>query len=215
MREERLSPAPLFGRAANNLRLKDAIEICLPALKSPETVALLYSARKCELARMKNGQLCDKHDRAMELDDVFEARIFNPQSELRWLNDQGGVGRAALLSAESIPEACREKLTENVSLTALHTLEQTYLLWGEGIDQTNVSLAAGWNRLTTARIGKLDVPVTGIKEKSRVHLKTLEYLAEYDEQGNIVQFGHPAEEKYLHGNVAVVEERLLCLEVTQ
>lgn len=215
MNEKSLNPAPLFGRVADGLTLKEAIEACLPALESQETIALLYSASKCRLARMKNRQLCDEHHQAIELNDVFEARIFNPQSELRWLNEQGGFGRAVLLSAETIPEPCRKKLTENVSLSALHTLEQTYLLWGEGIDQTNVSLAPGWSRLTTARIGKLDVPVTGVKEKSRVHLKALEYLAEYDGHGNLVQVGDQTEEEYLHGNVAVVEERLLCLEVTK
>ena len=210
-------PAQLFGCAADGLTLKEAIEACLPAFESQETVALLYSARRCRLARMKDRQLCDEHDRAIKLDDVFEARIFNQQSELRWLNEQGGFGRAVLLSAREIPEPCREKLPQDASLVALHSLEQTYLLWGEGIDQANTGLVAGWSRLTTARIGKLDVPVTGVddKENKRVHLKALEYLAEYDEHGNVVQDGNNVEEKYLHGNVAVVEERLLCLEVVK
>jgi CRISPR-associated protein (TIGR03984 family) len=199
----------LHGCAKNDLRLPEALEACLPALEGQETIALLYSPSQCELARLKDRKLLDCRDKPISLDDFFEARVFNEQSELRWLNDKGGLGRAALLSASPIPETCRKQLTEDVSITALKTLpQQTYLLWGEGVkdqDPATTKLAAGWSRLTTARIGPLNVPIkvpnavnTDDKSKMpRVLLRVCEYLKVCDD----------------HGNVAVVEERLLKLEV--
>ena len=203
-------PVTLHGCAKNDLRLSEALEACLPALEGRETIALLYSPSQCALARLKDKKLLDCHDKPIALDDFFEVRIFNEQSELRWLNDKAGLGRAALLSASPIPEACRKQLTEDVSITALKTLpQQTYLLWGEGVkdqDPAKTNLAAGWSRLTTARIGPLNVPAKvpnaveteDESKKPRVLLRVCEYLAECDD----------------YGNVAVVEERLLKLEVS-
>lgn len=200
----------LHGCARNDLHLAEALEICLPALEAPETIALLYSPSQCVLARLKDKQLWDSRDKPIDLDDAFEARVFNEETELRWLNIEAGLGRAVLLSASPIPEACRKQLTEDVSRPALKLLPQTYLLWGEGVkdqDPVTTGLAAGWSRLTTARIGPMNVPIIvpdavetdDESRKPRVLLRVCEYLAECDE----------------YGNVAVVEERLLKLEVAR
>jgi CRISPR-associated protein (TIGR03984 family) len=68
------------------------------------------------------------------------------------------------------------------------TIRQRYLLWGKRAEDPS----GGWTRLTTARIGSINVPaVDGL----RFQICALEYLSEYDD-----------------GNVAVAEERLLALE---
>ncbi len=211
----------LHGCAQDDLQLKEALEFCLPALEGRETVALLYTPGNCLLALLKDKTLRDNRDQEVALAEVFEARIFNEQVELRWLHKSNRRGRAVLLSGGEIPRECSEKLPKDVSLSALKTLLQTYLLWGEMVVPDN---HAPWYRLTTARIGKLDVPLQNADrsklseeinkgEKKRVQLKALEYLAEYDADGNVVQEDNNSDKTKLHGNVAVVEERLLKLEV--
>jgi CRISPR-associated protein (TIGR03984 family) len=76
----------------------------------------------------------------------------------------------------------------------VETVEQTYLLWGEGLSG---SPATGWSYLAAARVGRLAVPVAQLAQRQRVQLKAREYLVTADE----------------HGNVAVADERLLGLEV--
>jgi CRISPR-associated protein (TIGR03984 family) len=205
----------LYGRASNGLTLESALAACSAALQSggQSTIGLIYSPRKCELVTFDNGELSNSQGRAA-LDSVFEARVFNQQTEMRWLHQTNGQGRAVLLSKEEIPAACRDKLHEDVSLKALKTLDQTYLLWGEGIDQSKTGLPQGWNRLTAARIGRMDVPIAAvIGPNKRVKLKVVEYLAEYDSAGNLIQDETKVDVTKLHGNVAVAEERLVGLEV--
>jgi CRISPR-associated protein (TIGR03984 family) len=69
----------------------------------------------------------------------------------------------------------------------LETLEQTYLLWGQGTGQT----LDGWSTIAMARVGALQVPVSDVPDKADVLLHSIEYLVERD-----------------HGNVVVFEERL-------
>jgi CRISPR-associated protein (TIGR03984 family) len=205
----------LYGRAANGLTLQAALAACSTTLQSggQPAIGLIYSPRKCEFVHLENSELWNSQGPAA-LDCVVEARVFNQQTEMRWLHQTNGQGRIVLLSEGEIPAACRDKLHEDVSLRAVKTLPQTYLLWGEGIDQSKTGLPQGWRRLTAARIGRIDVP-TGemIGPKNRVKLKVVEYLAEYDSDGNLVQDEANADVSKLHGNVAVAEERLVGLEV--
>jgi len=193
----------LHGRATKeDVKLEDAIAACLPALGGRKTYALLYSPRECKLALLEDGKLYNGSGEASQLGECYEARLFNEQAEMRWLHNCNGKGRAALIADSPIPNGCAA-LSEDVSITGrdlpriLKTLPQTYLLWGEGVSQERAGLRKGWSRLTTARIGRLDVPVDGVQEKQRVFLCAKEYMAECDE----------------YGNVAVIEERLLKLEV--
>jgi CRISPR-associated protein (TIGR03984 family) len=211
-----MSPSiSLYGRASNGLTLEAALGVCSTALQSADqpAIGLIYSPRKCEFVRLENCELWNSRGRAA-LDSVFEARVFNQQTEMRWLHQTNGQGRAVLLSEKEISPACRDKLHEDVSLKALKTLDQTYLLWGEGIDQSKTGLPQGWRRLTAARIGRIDLPIREtIGREDRVKLKVVEYLAEYDSDGNLVQDEADADVSKLHGNVAVAEERLVGLEV--
>lgn len=182
-------------RADKQVSLTAAIAACQKALEG--AIALLYSPQSCTLAQLApDGTLRDAGDRAIDLTDVFEARLFNAVCELRWLNRLAGVGDAALIS-----EAAQQSLTGFVIINsqACECLPQQYLLWGERARNTKAESNA-WQRLADARIGKLDIPLDQkFTQDQRVYLKTCEYLA--------VAEGDD------YGNMAVIEERLVKLEV--
>jgi CRISPR-associated protein (TIGR03984 family) len=187
----------LHGRTSLDITLPDVLQECSEALKNG--VALLYSPTRCQFGKLQDGILQNSQGEVIALDyvssHIFEARIFNKDSELRWLNEVDGNGQAVLISEQNISDYLRDSVLDLT--TDLDSISQTYLLWGEGV-KTKVDLSLGWSRLASARIGALDVPVDQpIPHGKRVYLKTCEYLAEVDECGN----------------VAVVEERLMALEV--
>lgn len=183
----------LYSYRTEGLGLAQVIAACQQQLNG--AIALLYSPQDCQLARfMPDGMLRDSCNRAINLAnnlDIFEARIFNPTCELRWLNRMNGTGEAVLIS-----EA--EQTIKDFSALApisCESIEQKYLLWGEKAKNSAIS---GWQRLAEARIGKLDIPIAqNLQDNQRVHLKTCEYLASTDK----------------YGNFAVIEERLINLEV--
>ncbi|USR90510.1 CRISPR-associated protein Csx19 [Phormidium yuhuli AB48] len=156
--------------------------------------ALLYSPQSCHLAQVQDGNICGSHGQSLTLSHYFEARIFNETCELRWLNENQGNGFLVIL-ADSDLDLNSETFNSRETTLNSH-LSQTYLLWGKAIPQVN--LKQGWQRLAEARIGKLDVPLSqSLKKNQRVSLHSREYLAEVDE----------------FCNVAVIEERLVKLEV--
>lgn len=175
--------------------LKDECSIVL----FENAVALLYAPKSCQFARFQDGILLNSEEQSIDLDSVFEARIFNSKAELRWLNETGGFGRAVLISEDkTLPEFKQSVLEQpESSLSAIRTISQYYLLWGKGHDLAIES--EKWGILSEARIGQLRVPVGQLKAGQTVCLRAIEYLAEVDE----------------YGNVAVVEERLLGLEVSK
>lgn len=178
-----------------NISLEDAIEQQKLNLKN--AIGLFYSPNWCKFGKVVNRQdacpTIKNLNETLNLDSVFEARIFNEECELRWLNFSGGKGRAVLLSEN--PEKANSLRDKSEHLNCLTTLPQTYLLWGEGVVE-EPEIGTGWSRLATARIGKLDVPIEGIKRTQGVQLVSKEYLGEIDD----------------FGNVAVVEERLIKLQ---
>jgi len=187
------SGTTLYRYRAEGLTLRAAISVCQGTLEG--VIALLYSPQHCSLARLApDGTLQDAGDLAIDLTDVFEARLFNAVCELRWLNRLAGVGDVALIS-----EAAQQSLTGFVAIDsqACECLPQQYLLWGERA-RKNKAESNAWQRLADARIGKLDIPLDQkFMQDQRVYLKTCEYVAVGDD----------------YGNMAVIEERLVKLEV--
>jgi len=182
----------LYRYRVVGLTLAGAIAACQDALAG--AIALLYSPQSCTLARLApDGTLQNAGDCAIDLTDVFEARLFNAVCELRWLNRLAGVGHAALIS-----ETAQQALT-GFAITdsqVCECLPQQYLLWGERA--RSQPSAESWQRLADARIGRLDIPLAQeFTQDQRVYLKTCEYLAPADD----------------YGNIAVIEERLVKLEV--
>ncbi len=181
----------LYGRTTESITLSNAISICQPVLQNG--VALLYTPARCHLAKLiSQGTCVDAHSQAIDYGAVFEARIFTPDYELRWLNHTGGLGRAVLLCDRQAITA--EYLQEKVDdFLIVQTIPQQYLLWGEGVAHT---ADEGWSTLATARIGQLAVPQAGAGQGKCAYLNSREYLAAGD-----------------FGNIAVVEERLLSLTI--
>ncbi|NJP12383.1 MAG: TIGR03984 family CRISPR-associated protein [Cyanobacteria bacterium CRU_2_1] len=182
------------------ITLADALNAECSVALLENAVALLYTPRSCQFARYQNGTLLDAEEQAVDFDPVFEARVFNSKAELRWLNETAGLGRAVLLSEdETLPEFEQSVLDRPTKspLSAVRTIPQRYLLWGKGHEPAIESDT--WSILSEARIGQLRVPVGQLKAGQTVYLQAIEYLAEVD----------------CFGNVAVVEERLLGLEVSK
>lgn len=181
----------LHGRRQEEMTLTEAIAACQQCFSS--AVGLFYSPESCFLGKVVETEVTDSSGNSINLDRVFEARIFNADYELRWLNQQGGEGIAVLLSEQALTDY----LTEPVeNLEAIDTQDQTYLLWGEGLTSNN--LTSGWSRLATSRLGKLDAPIAGVSQsKQRIKLTAKEYFRRMDE---------------LYGNVIVAEERLIGLQ---
>jgi CRISPR-associated protein (TIGR03984 family) len=175
-------------------------------------VALLYSPTRCQLARLEgDGQLTGPGPAVgpIDLGGVFEARVFGPAWELRWLNDAtaaAATGAAVLLveaPAGQPPPAPPPPYQPGEQVAAVAVLDRHYLLWGEGIlpQATRAPLpplATGWSWLATARIGAFPVPLAGLGPNDRAVLRAREYLAVLDAR---------------HGNVGVAEERLLGLDL--
>lgn len=180
-------------RSDKLITLAEAVQSCSQFLQG--AIALLYAPQRCKVAKFTENQFQDSDGNSIApkfLANVFEARIFNQNCELRWLNRLNGEGDAVLLSES---EQSIDEFSSHES-NFCESLEQQYLLWGEAAKSS--PKPHDWQRLASARVGKLDVPIDQTLEgEKRVYLSSLEYLAEID------QFG----------NFAVIEERLVSLEV--
>jgi CRISPR-associated protein (TIGR03984 family) len=180
----------LHGLRQEEITLVDAISACQPCFGN--AVGLFYSPERCFLTQIQATNITGSSGETINLDRVFEARIFNADYELRWLNQTGGQGTAVLLSEQAIANYLAKSVDH---LEAIDTQDQTYLLWGEGY---SANLASGWSRLATSRLGKLDVPISGVNQsKQRIKLTAREYFRRMDE---------------LYGNVILAEERLTGLQ---
>jgi CRISPR-associated protein (TIGR03984 family) len=192
----------LYARAGNNISFQEALKRCAGILPGHPAIALLYTPSWCGFAQVKVDAslvLPKRNGKGFDRESLFEARVFSEAAELRWLKDWPNEGRAALISEQDISGYLDRPAG---TYSSDNCLNQTYLLWGEGIEAANEALPDRWSRLAVARIGTIDVPypldqrelVTGKGE--RIQLLTREYLDVIDD----------------FGNVAVVEERLLKLE---
>jgi len=187
------TPTTLYSYCSEQqVSLEDAIAHCGDVLK--DAIALLYSPNACQFLRLSDGRFQDSEGKPVNsLTDVFEARIFTEPCELRWLNRDDGKGDVVLLTEakQSVNgfQVCQQPIAE--------ILDQHYLLWGEPVLGSK-NIQDGWQRLAEARIGKLNIPISEKlnNKNQRVYLKTREYISALE-----------------YGNCAVIEERLLKLEV--
>jgi CRISPR-associated protein (TIGR03984 family) len=186
----------LYTRAAKNITLFDALKNCAECFS--DAVGLFYSPESCKFGKVQGDQITDEAGKGLDLNRVFEARIFNRQSEFRWLNQSNRMGKTILLSENDI-EKYLNQTEDALKIDEINIINGQYLLWGEGTGKKEIKpdreIERDWSYLSAARIGKLAVPVAGIEHKDRVKLEFIEYLNICDD----------------YGNVAVVEERLICL----
>lgn len=189
----------LYSYQAKDLTFAGAILACKDQLEG--AIALLYSPQTCWLLRLVHGKFQGAGNepiKDLDLVDVFEARVFTEDCELRWVNHKGGQGPSVLLSPS-------EQTVEQFSLLETREceiLEQKYLLWGK--KAKNQPSQEGWQRLSEARIGNLDIPYRGkLTDEQRVCLITHEYVAEWVYQG---------QDREIKGNYTIIEERLIKLQ---
>lgn len=169
--------------------------------KNARPVALLYTPDSCVLGRLDGNNMLGWDGQPIALAPVFEARVFCLGAELRWLHVQGGKGQSVFLSESDEGPNGWAQLN---SVNAITTGVNRYLVWGEtlksnGQNSGGVPKSKGWSLLGDARIGKLMVPVADVADNERVYLESREY------------FGCAPDEPGAHGNIVVLEERLMQL----
>jgi CRISPR-associated protein (TIGR03984 family) len=180
----------LSWRSNASIDLVSTLDDCKSLLTG--AIALVYSPDFCKFAKFVDNRLTFSDN--PNLENIFEARIFNSNFELRWLKTSEHSGQAVILGEASLA-SLSHPWQEPKHLEKLHTSAQEYLLWGEGISSSGVE---GWSQLATARIGTVAVPITGLKPHQHVYLTTCEYYQVLDD---------------LYSNVVVAEERLVALKV--
>jgi CRISPR-associated protein (TIGR03984 family) len=137
--------------------------------------------------------------RPVDFTEAFEARVFCAAWEMRWLRD-GLEARVAMLTDNETLAAGFAASPKDRFFMADGRLEpiegfclpNRYLLWGE-LDDDQSRVAKGWTRLSSYRIGTLDVPFDDLRGERGIALTATEY------------FHHP---KGMDGNCVFAGERL-------
>jgi|ERR1051326_5655603 CRISPR-associated protein (TIGR03984 family) len=192
MAEKELRHCSLFTARIDKKTLSCAIKAFFDIAQnaSQNTFAIFYAPHRCFLAK-RNGDEFEVKESGFDLNKVFEARVFNEASEMRWLNDPNGDHATAILSETQL---IFDGKTLEAESNVIGGLNQEYLLWGEKVKlKASEQNPSGWTKFATARVGTFDVPIETDKRYSR--FKAVEYLKKYED-----------------GNVAVVDERLTGIE---
>ena len=118
-------------------------------------------------------------------DDCFELRVFNRDTEVRWVSDGPGSGVVWVVSDGEVLDA---EILGDGAVRRPKRLDPPdgagrpsgALLWGA----VSSSSAPGWVTLTESRVGSLTVPCEGnCAEGERLRFVEVEYVGE-DEYGN-------------------------------
>lgn len=149
-------------------------------------VALAYTPARCLVAAVAGSALSVRSGE-VPVDEIFELRAFGRDAELRWLHEDAGLGRAVILTEDGA--LLRGLEGEPGAIDYLERLDNTYLLWGTALEED----CDGWTTLAEARVGAIEIPLADVSRDDRAWLHSFEYLAADPE----------------HGNVSVVEERLV------
>ena len=189
-------------RSSTPIALADAIHVWASRLDG--AIGLLYSPSECRVARFTPAAWIGV-DGPMRADDVFECRCFNADIEFRWLQNAASAdatGTAVVLSEGTV--VVPEGWVALDALTAVETIEQLYLVWGEVATTTD---GEGFVTLEAARVGRLSVPYDGEAGRGeRLGLRAREYVCvEVADDGG--PFGD--ESVFGAGNAFVAEERLM------
>lgn len=175
----------LYGQQAANIELDAVIQAFRQTQGSVPIIGLVYSPQHCCFVRLDGDGAIEayqgKSPLDIELTTIFEARLFTPEAELRWLKTgPEQQGRAVVIAESEMAELEGFHALEQAFKQAFSPVEQTYVLWGEA-DPKSPSLANDWSLLATARIGRLPVPLIG--KGDYAVLNSLEYL-DCDDYGN-------------------------------
>lgn len=129
----------------------------------------------------------------------YEARAFDGASELRWIQrTPDGSGRAVVIAeSEAVAQPAAEEVADGDCSKLPYGVSNgtTYLLWGTG---TGGSPETGWSTMASARIGRYNVPLSGVPVGASVQLEAMEYFA-----------------RGIDGNAYLLDERLVGLRVQE
>ncbi|SDG62332.1 CRISPR-associated protein, TIGR03984 family [Sinosporangium album] len=143
--------------------------------------ALLTAPSAYHVAKVEDGR-CVTPSGPVDLSTVYEARLFTPTAEVRWV----GSGAAVFLTEDenAAPPLFTWPLPD---VSAVTTFDRTYLVWGSVATAAN-----GWISLRSSRTADLTLPMAQAPGADRVVLTAKEYVVADPE----------------HGNAYVAEERL-------
>jgi len=190
MSEKQLKQCSLFTTSVGGKTLSEAIKSFFAVTQNAnqDTFAIFYAPHKCFLAR-HSGNDFEVKEKGFDLNKVFEARVFNTTSEMRWLNDTNGNHATAILSeTELVFDGKTLRKESNVS----EGLNQEYLLWGQSTGKPD----GNWTQFATARVGAFYVPLPNVPNQGYAKFTAVEYLKQYED-----------------GNVAVVDERITGIKI--
>jgi CRISPR-associated protein (TIGR03984 family) len=188
--EPRVAPATLYYNREDR-PLEESVTWF--AAHFGECSGLFYLPDNCFLAKVEQNGIITassgKEDQLrtlgpVDLDAVFEARLFNERAELRWLRTSPEVGVKVVISEENVGDRIAEIYGKIEPANG-------YLIWGQSLGTP----ADKWTRFGEARVGPFFVPLADVKEKKYARFTSVEYVGEYE-----------------HGNVAIAEERLTGVE---
>jgi len=192
----------LYTYHKDKLSLTEVVQLPL----AEGTLGLFYTPKQCQFGRWDNGKISDAEGNPLVLEQVFEARLFHPTAELRWLREPStdGLGSAVYLFDNKPKTQTTFNGWQTQTLNDLTLQTNQYLLWGENWEMADST--AGWSALAGVRIGQMWVPLQNLEKNQRVCLKTLEYVGlPCHADGKLTLAGE-------YGNQVVVEERWLSLE---
>lgn len=145
----------------------DALLLAAAVLGEPATV-LALEREHVHVGRLDGDASLIGPAGPLELERPWQLRVFSPRAELRWSSAPGLPPRAALLLEAERPPPLPDGWHTAAFEAQAH--EVRYLLWGEQAD----GAPEGWVRLTTSRIGSLEVPLEA-RSAGRVQLLAREY----------------------------------------
>ena len=128
-----------------------------------DSYAILYSPKECHLAKFDGNGFLDVNGE-IDVSEVYEARVFNSDKELRWVEGFEPV---------EISDAKFSDCEKNEDIK--------YLFWGK----KNGEPSNGWTEFAEARIGKFFVPKEINSEYAQ--FTAVEYLKEFKD-GNVAVF---------------------------
>jgi CRISPR-associated protein (TIGR03984 family) len=142
-------------------------------------IALLYSPNWAKIVRVKDGKFDCMQDGKFdenELPSVFEAKIFNEDIELRWVNKDGEVGVSTTLNEVGNGDSNHPiRLSDERS---------KHLLYGKL--QNNGKMENGYVTIFDEKVGRIKVPVDNdfVFSEGNLAFECYEYYLLDEKYGN-------------------------------
>lgn len=142
--------------------------------KLPGALAFVYRPDAFVIGKADGaGRLLDHEDRPIDFALAYEAVIFDPSREMRWVREGEG-GRITAVSEDA--SAFDGKRDDIATYGKPHDI--SYLLWG----RANERAGDGWCTMHNAQVGTIHIPV---EEPGDWRLAAREYFVREETHGNV------------------------------